>query len=270
MSLIPPSSPIMTDSQQRQVEASIFVLDEHCVEAGRRIDVSLRESDEKWDKQIIRVAKEESASLDSVKGDEIHMFKIPPNLMKGMTTRQKMAALVKRLRVQLAGLSTSDADEFVELMYGTIGAHFPALSDEENAWIFILPKPHSKSLSMHKITADGESKDMDLLVRVDCSNTTIRANRTKNVSSILDLLKDKVTGLETTNASNYVFLRFDPPLPSGASEQTINEARTEQIQDLDQPLCNIFPLPPKIGKISLLICNRKSSESRKLHTLMIC
>lgn len=262
----------MADPQQREIKTIVYVLDEHCTEAERRITHALQVPDETWDNTIIQAAKAKSASLESFRENEIHIFKIPTNLTKGRMTAQRMTALVKKLRVQLSNLSASNADGFVELTaHEAIEEEFPADSDgENNAWIFLLPKPHSKPLSIYKISADGESKDINLLIRFDSSNIAIRAKRNQTVSSILDLLKDKVTGLETTNASNYVFLLFNPPVSSSANEQTINGALTEQIQDPNQFLCDIFSLPPKANKISLLICNRKSSESRNSYSLETC
>lgn len=267
--LVPPSSSIMADPQQREIKTTIYVLDEHCIEAERRIIYTLQVSDEDWDNTIIQAAKAKSASLESFKEDEIHIFRTPPNLMKGIMTKQRMASLLEKLRAQLSGLPTSNADElFIELQDETFEEFFP--TDEKEPRIFLLPKPYSKPLSIYKTFADGESKDIDLLVRFDSSNIAIRAKRNQTVSSILDLLKDKVTGLETTNASNYVFLLFNPPVSSSANEQTINGALTEQIQDPNQFLCDIFSLPPKANKISLLICNRKSSESRNSYSLETC
>lgn len=260
----------MEDPQQREIEIIVYVLDEYCVEAGRRIDVSLRGSDEKWDRQIIRAAKEESASLESFKEDEIHTFKTPPSLLKGIMTKQRMTALLEKLRAQLSGLPTSNADElFVELQDETFQEFF--LTDEKHPCIFLLPKPHSKSLFMYKTFADDESKDIDLLVRVEDTNYLISAKRDEPVSSILDSLRNRVKGWGKVNALECVFHRFDPPVRSRVADaQTIDDAYTEQIKNTDQHLEDIIPLPPTACHISLIVCNGKCSEPCSLCTITTC
>lgn len=122
----------MAGPQQREIKTTIYVLDEHCIEAARKIIYTLQVSDEDWDNTIIQAAKAKSASLESFKEDEIHIFKIPTNLTKGRMTAQRMTALVKKLRVQLSNLSASNADEFVELTaHETIEEQFPADSEEK-------------------------------------------------------------------------------------------------------------------------------------------
>lgn len=260
----------MADPQQREIKTTIYVLDEHCIEAERRIIYTLQVSDEDWDNTIIQAAKAKSASLESFKEDEIHIFRTPPNLMKGIMTKQRMASLLEKLRAQLSGLPTSNADElFIELQDETFQEFF--LTDEKHPCIFLLPKPHSKSLFMYKTFADDESKDIDLLVRVEDTNYLISAKRDEPVSSILDSLRNRVKGWGKVNALECVFHRFDPPVRSRVADaQTIDDAYTEQIKNTDQHLEDIIPLPPTACHISLMICNGRCSEPRSFCTITTC
>lgn len=237
---------------------SIYVLNECCVKVGRKISPKFEDEDEDWDNTIIQAAKEKSASLESFKEDEIHIFKTPPNLMKGRNAT-KISILVEKLRAQLLGLPTSNADElFIELQDETFEEFFP--TDEKEPCIFLLPRRHGRPVIVRKTFSDEESEGIRLHVRVAKNNYGVDTKRSAFVFSIVTTLKEKYKDLLPYKVSDYRLFLFTPEISQAEEDPEIDGADKVPISRPKVSISDIFAFPPRPEHISLAIFH-KTEES---------